>query len=283
MEPLTLLFDEAVGEPLPLPPELLALHGPLRMASRPDRPHVFANFVASVDGIRRPSIRRTAPARRSPAKTRATVRSWGSCARWPTGWSSAPGTCAPRGTTSGPPSASTPSWQRRTRGSAPRSGRAPRRSRSSSPGAATSTSLARSSPARRPRCWSRRPRERRALVPGAPRSAWRVTAPGAGWISLATILEAAGLGPGTLVLVESGPTSTTQFLAEGCVDELFLTRAPVLVGRSSEPRTLALVEGRCFSPGTLRGRLLSVRRGGDLLFLRYAFDRFRAGSVRERS
>jgi riboflavin biosynthesis pyrimidine reductase len=84
------------------------------------------------------------------------------------------------------------------------------------------------------------------------------------------VLEAADLGPGALVLVESGPTSTTRYFAEGAVDELFLTRAPLFIGRSSEPRTLALVEGRCFRPGTLSSRLLSVRRGGDYLFLRYA-------------
>src|SRR5574342_1006288 len=51
MEPLMQLFDEATGEPLPLPPELLALYGPLRMAFRPGRPMVFANFVTSLDGI----------------------------------------------------------------------------------------------------------------------------------------------------------------------------------------------------------------------------------------
>jgi riboflavin biosynthesis pyrimidine reductase len=87
---------------------------------------------------------------------------------------------------------------------------------------------------------------------------------------LAAALEAAKLGPGALVLVESGPSSTTRFLAEGAVDELFLTRAPILVGRAAEPATLALVEGRFFRPWALRGRLLSARRRGDYLFLRYA-------------
>lgn len=53
MDPLAQLFDETAGAPLPLPlpPELLALYGPLRLGSRPDRPLVFANFVASLDGI----------------------------------------------------------------------------------------------------------------------------------------------------------------------------------------------------------------------------------------
>ena len=51
MESLVQLFDEAAGEPLPLPPELTALYGALRMPARTDRAHVFANFVASLDGI----------------------------------------------------------------------------------------------------------------------------------------------------------------------------------------------------------------------------------------
>ncbi len=97
-----------------------------------------------------------------------------------------------------------------------------------------------------------------------------VAEPRGGWLSLAAVLDAAHLGPGALVLVESGPTSTTRFLAEGAVDELFLTRAPIFVGRASAPATLALVEGQVFPPGALSGRLLSARRGGDYLFLRYA-------------
>jgi riboflavin biosynthesis pyrimidine reductase len=95
----------------------------------------------------------------------------------------------------------------------------------------------------------------------------------AGWISLPSILEAARLGPGALVLVESGPTSITQFLAESAVDELFLTRAPSFVGRGGQTPALTLLEGRFFRPGTLDGRLLSVRRRGDFLFLRYATTR----------
>ena len=77
-----------------------------------------------------------------------------------------------------------------------------------------------------------------------------VPEPGAGWISAGdSVLEAAELGPGALVLVESGPTSTSRYLAEGALDELFLTRAPIFVGRTAEPATLALVEGRFFPPG----------------------------------
>jgi riboflavin biosynthesis pyrimidine reductase len=94
---------------------------------------------------------------------------------------------------------------------------------------------------------------------------------------LSTVLEAAELGPRALVLIESGPTSTTRFLAEGGVDELFLTRAPIFVGRAGTPATLALVEGKVFSPGELSGRLVSLRRSGDYLFLRYAMNAIEPG------
>jgi riboflavin biosynthesis pyrimidine reductase len=71
------------------------------------------------------------------------------------------------------------------------------------------------------------------------------------------------------VLVESGPTSTTRFLEEGAVDEVFLT-APVLIGRGATTPTLGLVEGRLFPPGARPLRLVSARRGGSFLFLRDA-------------
>src|SRR5512138_2400094 len=51
LEPLTTLLDESPGEAVPLPPALAALYGALRLPAPPDRPHVFTNFVASVDGI----------------------------------------------------------------------------------------------------------------------------------------------------------------------------------------------------------------------------------------
>src|SRR5690349_15221587 len=51
LEPLEVWFDDAAGEELPTPPALAALYGPLRLAARTDRPHVFTNFVSSVDGV----------------------------------------------------------------------------------------------------------------------------------------------------------------------------------------------------------------------------------------
>ena len=270
MEPLVLLFDEARGEPLPLPPELLALYGPLRMAARPDRALVFANFVASVDGIVAVDPPRGTGAEISGgdahdravmgllrAAADAVVVGGGNLrAEGDHVWTAEricpelSGSYARLRAALGKPAAP---LQVVVSGSgdvdlsrAVFSGPAPSLVVTTADGAA-------------------RLRAQRAAVRMV------VPEPGAGWISLASVLQAAKLGPGALVLLESGPTSTTRFLAERAVDELFLTRAPVFIGRGSAPRTLALVEGGFFPPGSLRARLVSARRGGDLLFLRYAF------------
>ena len=75
-----------------------------------------------------------------------------------------------------------------------------------------------------------------------------------------------------LVLSEAGPTTFGALLADGLVDELFLTLSPVLAGRRVSGRRLALVEGVELLPDVrVSPRLLSARRGGEHLFLRYAF------------
>ena len=269
MEPLALLFDEATGEPLPLPPELLALHGPLRITSRPDRPHVFANFVVSLDGVvaidpprgkgseisgGNPHDRAVMGLLRAVADGvvigAGNLRAEGDHV-W-TGERICPELAGPYtrlraalGKTAAP-------LQIVVSGSGDVD-----LSRAVFSGAAPSVVVTTAAGAARL---------------GAQRSPVRVVVPepGRGWITLAAVLEAAELGPGALVLLESGPTSTTRYLAEGAVDELFLTQAPILVGRTAGLTTLALIEGRYFRPGTLGGRLLSARRSDDFLFLRYA-------------
>jgi riboflavin biosynthesis pyrimidine reductase len=71
------------------------------------------------------------------------------------------------------------------------------------------------------------------------------------------------------ILSEGGPTLFTSFLAVGAVDELFLTVSPLLAGRAGAPR-LSLADGAELLPGLrVAGDLLSIRRHGDHLFLRY--------------
>jgi len=73
-----------------------------------------------------------------------------------------------------------------------------------------------------------------------------------------------------LVLSESGPTLFGSLLAAGLADELFLTVSPLLAGRDRSPR-LSLVEGVELLPEVrTEARVLSVRRDGGHLFLRYA-------------
>jgi riboflavin biosynthesis pyrimidine reductase len=76
------------------------------------------------------------------------------------------------------------------------------------------------------------------------------------------------------ILVEGGPTLLGDFYAARLVDEQFLTLAPQFVGRAAGDARLSLAMGHLFTPGHGRwGTLREVRRGGDLLFLRYAFAR----------
>ena len=77
---------------------------------------------------------------------------------------------------------------------------------------------------------------------------------------------------GTRILTEGGPSLHAQFLAERVLDELFLTIAPRLAGRSKDLRRLALVEGVAFRPDEApQGELVSLKHADGYLFTRYAF------------
>jgi riboflavin biosynthesis pyrimidine reductase len=75
---------------------------------------------------------------------------------------------------------------------------------------------------------------------------------------------------GTLFLLEAGPTLLGQFLADGLVDEIFLTVAPQIAGRDDPEKRPGLVAGKVFAPDEpLWGTLVSLRRAGSHVFLRY--------------
>jgi len=79
-------------------------------------------------------------------------------------------------------------------------------------------------------------------------------------------LRARGHG---VILSEAGPTVFGQLLADGLVDELFVTISPLVAGRA-DPGRPALAEGVELLPGIrAESELASVRRGDDHLFLRY--------------
>jgi riboflavin biosynthesis pyrimidine reductase len=74
------------------------------------------------------------------------------------------------------------------------------------------------------------------------------------------------------ILIEGGPHLMASFFTEQLLDELFLTLAPQVAGRNHLAERPGLVSGRSFAPeNPLWGTLLSVKRGGSHLFLRYRF------------
>ena len=76
------------------------------------------------------------------------------------------------------------------------------------------------------------------------------------------------------LLCEGGPALFGAFLAASLLDELFLTRAPQLVGRTADAPRPSLVEAVAFTPALAPWmRLLSVKRSGSHLFERYAVVR----------
>lgn len=111
--------------------------------------------------------------------------------------------------------------------------------------------------------------ELRAVVPPAS----EVVAVNDGdWVELPRAVAALHERGHALVLCEAGPTTFGALLAEGAVDELFLTLSPILAGRARGERRLALVEGVELLPSArVAGELVSVRRHEGHLFLRYRF------------
>jgi riboflavin biosynthesis pyrimidine reductase len=79
-------------------------------------------------------------------------------------------------------------------------------------------------------------------------------------------LRARGL---EVILTEGGPHLVGQLIEGGLLEEAFLTISPVIAGRKDE-RRLGMVEGVELLPKVgVWGALLSARRHGDYLFLRY--------------
>jgi riboflavin biosynthesis pyrimidine reductase len=76
-----------------------------------------------------------------------------------------------------------------------------------------------------------------------------------------------------VILTEGGPQLFGDFLTEKCLDELFLTLAPQIAGRDGHIERRGIVAGKIFAPEhPLWGKLISIKRGGSHLFLRYAFE-----------
>jgi riboflavin biosynthesis pyrimidine reductase len=93
--------------------------------------------------------------------------------------------------------------------------------------------------------------------------------------------EVCRVSPGKLILVEGGPRLLGDFFAAHLINEQFLTLAPQIAGRDAGDRRLSLVMGKAFAPRSpLWGTLIDVRRGSSHLFLRYSFPESRPGQLR---
>ena len=74
------------------------------------------------------------------------------------------------------------------------------------------------------------------------------------------------------ILTEGGPHVMGELIEGDLLDEAFLTISPVVAGRDGTPRP-GMVAGAELLPGRgLWTRLLSARRHGDFLFLRYRMN-----------
>lgn len=77
----------------------------------------------------------------------------------------------------------------------------------------------------------------------------------------------------TTILVEGGPQLMADFFTAHLIDDLFLTLAPQVAGRAAASPRPSLVEGALFLPAQpLWSTLVSMRRGDSHLFLRYGFN-----------
>jgi two-component system chemotaxis response regulator CheB len=75
----------------------------------------------------------------------------------------------------------------------------------------------------------------------------------------------------SLLLLEGGPTLFGRFVADGCVDELFLTIAPQVAGRNMPPLRPGFIAGVEFLPETAPWLdIVSVKERGNHLYLRYS-------------
>ena len=100
-----------------------------------------------------------------------------------------------------------------------------------------------------------------------------VVSAGASEITPQAILQALADRGIRLVLCEGGPHLMGELFGAQLVDELFLTVAPQLAGRSDENKRLGLVEGNAFSVEAAPwSRLVDLRRSADHLFARYRFQ-----------
>ena len=93
-----------------------------------------------------------------------------------------------------------------------------------------------------------------------------------GLVDLASAIDELRSRGHNVLLTEGGPHVLGELIHRHLLDEAFLTVSPVVAGRNSDPR-LGMVAGVELLPDHgVWTRVLSARRHGDFLFLRYSFS-----------
>lgn len=271
------LFDATTGEELPLPRALASLYGRLRLPRRPARPHVTGNFVSSLDGVVSLGI---------PGKGGGEISGFNAHDRMVMGLLRAAADAVVIGAGTLRASSANHVWTadyiypqladaygglRRSLGKpepplnvvVTGSGDIDLERSLFRSGAVPSLIVTTAAGARRLRD--------RDLPP----SARIAVATGDGPLSAQVVLDAVNrTQKSEVVLVEAGPRLMSDFFAERLLDELFLTLAPQVAGRDCGVERPGFVSGKLFAPDhPLWGTLVGLKRGGDHLFLRYAFAR----------
>jgi len=125
---------------------------------------------------------------------------------------------------------------------------------------------------------------RGAIVATTTRTAENLRGPASGAAEIWPVGETDPLDPADVIaalsergyrriLTEGGPTLMGQLLRAGAVDELFLTISPVMAGGGENPRPTLAAGVDLLAADPPRAHLLSGRSHGSYLFLRYACSR----------
>lgn len=85
------------------------------------------------------------------------------------------------------------------------------------------------------------------------------------------ILEELAARGVTSVLLEGGPTTNARFLGADLIDELYWTVGAALIGNDGLSMVAPIPGGSPWEGSPRRGRLISLHRSGEDLFLRYRF------------
>lgn len=276
--PLTTLVAASRGKPLPLPSKLARLYGSLRMPSPRARPHVFSNFVTTLDGV--VSLNEKGHA------SGGDISGFSAQDRMVMGLLRAiadvvvigAGTLGADSRHLWTAAAIFPELAKEYRqlSQALGQGEAPLHVIVSGSGTVDLGLPVFASGKVQTLILTTTPGAKRLLRQGVPDSvAVRAIGRSGRAISARAILDGVcRVRPARRILVEGGPRLLGDFYAERLIDEQFLTLAPQIAGRDAGDVRLSLVMGQALSPKhALWGSLSDVRRGGSHLYLRYSFPR----------